>query len=80
MSILVDAPTPKSLLDRGSLSIADAAAPTVTFTKPRPGGRTNPTTEYSKLLNVVRDAGLLRKRTGFYYFVFSMLTLALAAR
>jgi fatty acid desaturase len=60
------------------LSIADAAAPTVTFTKPRPGGRTNPTTEYSKLLNVVRDAGLLRKRTGFYYFVFSMLTLALA--
>ncbi len=54
------------------------APPVVTFTKTRPGGdRSNPTTEYSALLRTVRDAGLLRRRTGFYYLVFSLITLAL---
>ena len=53
-------------------------APVVTFTKTKPGGRRgNPTTEYSALLNTVRDAGLLRRRTGFYYLVFSIITVAL---
>ncbi|MEX1077612.1 MAG: acyl-CoA desaturase [Homoserinimonas sp.] len=53
-------------------------APVVTFTKTKPGGRRgNPTTEYSSLLNTVRDAGLLQRRTGFYYMVFSIITLAL---
>lgn len=54
------------------------ASPAVTFTKTRPGGnRANPTTEYSALLNTVRDAGLLKRRTGFYYMMFSIITLAL---
>ncbi|WP_354567004.1 acyl-CoA desaturase [Glaciihabitans sp. UYNi722] len=50
----------------------------MTFTKTRPGGnRSNPTTEYSALLRTVRDAGLLRRRTGFYVMVFSILVVAL---
>ena len=55
-----------------------SVAPVVTFTKTKPGGnRSNPTTEYSALLRTVRDAGLLRRRTGFYVLVFSIITLAL---
>ncbi len=54
------------------------ASPVVTFTKTRPGGsKENPTTAYSALLRTVRDAGLLRRRTGFYWVVFSLITLAL---
>jgi len=58
---------------------ASAVAPVVTFTKTRPGGdRTSPTTEYSALLRSVRDAGLLRRRTGFYGLMFGAVTFALA--
>ncbi len=58
---------------------ASVAAPVVTFTKTKPGGtRTNPTTEYSTLLRTVRDAGLLRRRTGFYGMMFGLISLALA--
>lgn len=54
------------------------AAPVVTFTKTRPGGSgQHPTTEYSALLRTVRDAGLLRRTTGFYAIVFGIITLAL---
>lgn len=54
------------------------ASPVVTFTKTRPGGsKESPTTEYSALLRTVRDAGLLRRSTGFYWMVFSIITLAL---
>ncbi|MET4783693.1 acyl-CoA desaturase [Glaciihabitans sp. UYNi722] len=54
------------------------SAPAVTFTKTVPGGnRANPTTEYSALLRTVRDAGLLRRRTGFYVMMFSAVVLAL---
>lgn len=60
------------------MSDSPTATPVVTFTKTRPGGRRdNPTTEYSALLNTVRDAGLLRRRTGFYYAMFAGITLAL---
>ncbi len=45
-------------------------------TTPR-GDSLNPATEYSALLHTVRDAGLLRRRTGFYYLVFASLTIAL---
>ena len=46
--------------------------------KTKPGGnRSNPTTEYSALLRTVREAGLLRRRTGFYWIVFGIVTLAL---
>jgi fatty acid desaturase len=47
-----------------------------TRTKPR-GDRANPTTEYSALLHTVRDAGLLKRRSGFYYLLFGGLMLAL---
>lgn len=57
---------------------SSATAPVVTFTKTRPGGSSkNPTTEYSALLRTVRDAGLLRRTTGFYWVVFGLITLAL---
>ncbi len=60
------------------MSDTAASTPVVTFTKTRPGGkRGNPTTEYSALLNTVRDAGLLRRRTGFYYAMFAGITIAL---
>ena len=55
-----------------------ATSPVVTFTRTRPGGSaTNPTTEYSALLRTVRDAGLLRRTTGFYWTVFGIITAAL---
>lgn len=55
-----------------------AAAPVVTFTKTRPGGsKSSPTTEYSALLRTVREAGLLRRATTYYWIVFSLITLAL---
>jgi fatty acid desaturase len=47
-------------------------------TKPR-GDRANPTTEYAALLNTIRDAGLLRRRTGFYILMFVVLVGALGA-
>jgi fatty acid desaturase len=60
------------------MTAISTAAPVVTFTKTRPGGnQANPTTEYSALLRTVREAGLLRRRTGFYYLMFSIITLAL---
>ena len=52
--------------------------PVVTFTKTRAGGSgINPTTEYSALLRTVRDAGLLRRSTGFYGMIFGFMLLAL---
>jgi len=55
-------------------------APTVRIVKTRPGGDSkNPTTEYSSLLHTVRNLGLLKRATGFYWFVFSMLVLATGA-
>jgi fatty acid desaturase len=54
-----------------------SAAPTVRIVKTRRGGDTkNPTTEYSALLHTVRNLGLLRRRTGFYWMMFSILVLA----
>jgi fatty acid desaturase len=51
----------------------------VTFTKTRPGGdRTKPTSAYSALLNEVRNAGLLKRRIGFYISYFTTLTALLA--
>jgi fatty acid desaturase len=51
----------------------------VIVTRPRRGGdRSNPTTEYSALLRTVRDAGLLRRRRGFYIGMFAILTAVLA--
>lgn len=58
--------------------MSTTSAPVVTFTKTRPGGGGgNSTSAYSALLNTVKDAGLLRRRTGFYWVMFSAITLAL---
>lgn len=56
-----------------------SAAPTVRIVKTRRGGDSkNPTTEYSSLLHTVRNLGLLKRRTGFYWMVFSILVVATA--
>jgi fatty acid desaturase len=69
----------ESRLVMSELTPTDAVATTTSvFRKTLPrGNRTNPTTEYSALLHTVRDAGLLRRRTGFYYLLFGIITLAL---
>ena len=41
------------------------------------GDRTSPTSEYSSLLQTVRNLGLLRRRTGFYYVMGGILLAAL---
>jgi fatty acid desaturase len=61
-----------------STPVISPATPVVTFTKTTPrGDRSNPTTEYSTLLRTVRDAGLLRRRRGFYAAVAAVLAVAL---
>jgi len=56
------------------------AAPAVRIVRTRPGGdNKNPTSEYSSLLHTVRNLGLLGRRTGFYWMVFSILVVATAA-
>lgn len=53
-----------------------SAAPTVRIVRTRKGGDSkNPTTEYSSLLHTVRNLGLLGRRTGFYWGVFTALVL-----
>jgi fatty acid desaturase len=42
-------------------------------------GLTNPVSEFSALLNTVRDAGLLRRRRRFYIITFAVITLAMVA-
>ncbi|MCU1576066.1 MAG: delta fatty acid desaturase [Leifsonia sp.] len=57
---------------------ANPSASSVRIIRTRPGGETtNPTSEYSALLHTVRNLGLLRRRTGFYWVVFSILIAAL---
>jgi fatty acid desaturase len=57
---------------------ANPSASAVRIIRTRPGGdNVNPTSEYSALLQTVRNLGLLRRRTGFYWVVFSILTVAL---
>ena len=54
------------------------STPAFILTRPKRGGdRANPTTEYSALLRTVRDADLLRRRRGFYYLLFAILTVCL---
>lgn len=56
-----------------STSLAGA----VRATAPRDPGTPHPTSTYSALMRTVRDAGLLRRRRGFYYAVFAALIVAL---
>jgi fatty acid desaturase len=57
---------------------ATSQAPSVRIIRTKPGGdRTNPTTEYSALMQTVRNLGLLRRRRTFYWILFSSLIVAL---
>jgi fatty acid desaturase len=58
-----------------SVSGPSAQEPRVIKTGPR--GLGNPVSEFSALLNTVRDAGLLRRRKRFYILTFSVITLAM---
>ncbi|BDZ48285.1 fatty acid desaturase [Frondihabitans sucicola] len=49
------------------------------FRSTTPGSTAKPTSTYNLLLGTVRDAGLLRRRTGFYIAVFAVITACLAA-
>ncbi|MET1015164.1 MAG: acyl-CoA desaturase [Leifsonia flava] len=58
--------------------VVTAPSSGVRIIRTKPGGdRSNPTTEYSALLHTVRNLGLLRRRTGFYWMVFGILLAAL---
>jgi fatty acid desaturase len=53
-----------------------SAAPTVRIVRTRKGGDSkNPTTDYSSLLHTVRNLGLLKRSTGFYWGMFAALVL-----
>ena len=54
-----------------------ASVPRIVRTGPRGVG--NPVSEFSALLNTVRDAGLLRRSRWFYFTTFAAITVALAA-
>ncbi|CAN5344091.1 acyl-CoA desaturase [soil metagenome] len=58
------------------MTAASAESPRIIKTGQR--GLTNPVSEYSALLHTVKDAGLLRRRKGFYALTFGIITLAFA--
>ncbi|WP_168915658.1 fatty acid desaturase family protein [Microcella flavibacter] len=58
-------------------SIASSSSGGFRSTTPRDPNRAHPTSTYSSLMRTVRDAGLLRRRVGFYVAVFSALVVAL---
>lgn len=58
-------------------SINDSKLGAVRPTTPRDPAAPHPTSTYSALMRTVRDAGLLRRRRGFYYAVFAALVVAL---
>ncbi|MDF1479910.1 acyl-CoA desaturase [Leifsonia sp. H3M29-4] len=60
------------------MSSANSAVP-ARIIKTGPRGIGNPLSEFSALLHTVRDAGLLRRRVGFYVAVFAGITVAMAA-
>ena len=65
--------TPSPRRDPGAGHAPPGFRPTV------PGTPTAPVSTYSTLLTQVREAGLLRRRTGYYLVAFGLVTLCLAA-
>ena len=55
-------------------SAAASGVPASRIVKTGQRGIGNPVSEFSALLNTVRDAGLLRRRTGFYIATFAIIT------
>jgi fatty acid desaturase len=65
---------------RSTAPAAPAAASAAPFTRPRRiRARQDPTTDYATLLAVVRDAGLLERRRGFYAAMIAGLSVALVS-
>ncbi|MCU1551073.1 MAG: acyl-CoA desaturase [Glaciihabitans sp.] len=56
-----------------------SAAPSIRIVRTGPRGLANPTSEFSALLSTVRDAGLLRRRRGFYIVTFLSISAAMGA-
>ena len=60
-------------------SVSTTPDPSVQFIRTKPGGAMlNHTTAYSSLLQTVRNLGLLKRRTGYYWIMFSVLGVAMA--
>jgi fatty acid desaturase len=59
-----------------SSAVADDSARII---KTGPRGLTNPISEFAALMHTIRDAGLLRRRRGFYIATFGVITLAMVA-
>ena len=62
-----------------SATSADSGVPVSRIVRTGARGVTNPISEFSALLHTVRDAGLLRRRRGFYILTFASITLAMVA-
>ena len=60
-------------------SAAASGVPASRIVRTGQRGIGNPVSEFSALLNTVRDAGLLRRRTGFYIATFAVITAVFAA-
>ncbi len=60
------------------MTLAASSLGPVRATTARSGEKSSVTSSFSALLSTVRDAGLLRKRQGFYWMVLSILSVALA--
>lgn len=59
------------------MTSSGSAAPAIRIVRTGPRGLANPTSEFSALLNTVRDAGLLNRRRRFYAITFGVITLAM---
>jgi len=55
-----------------------SAAPASRIVKTGPRGLGNPVSEFTALMATIREAGLLRRRRGFYIATFAVITLAMA--
>jgi fatty acid desaturase len=60
------------------MSTVPSAVPAPRIVRTGPRGIGNPVSEFSALLNTIKDAGLLRRRTGFYITTFAVLVVLLA--
>ncbi|MFZ7087873.1 fatty acid desaturase family protein [Curtobacterium sp. RRHDQ10] len=73
---LISVPTDLAAQTTAAVRITRASG----FIKTRPrDGAPNGTSSYSAILALVKDAGLLQRRTGFYWSVFGVLVATLAA-
>lgn len=60
------------------MTLSPAVEP-VRIIKTGPRGIANPVSEFSALMRTIRDAGLLRRRRGFYFATFAVITAGMVA-